>query len=222
MQWNPELSFISSYYPLILLACEQSQDGTKIWQTGVWSIIVLTDLLLNVFLGRQMQTLTDSSALWLASIVRPFRGSWNETGPQGSLLHWSMADGFLAHSVCWCTRRVVVVALFELLNDILLQSYFLCINCSPFDVLNLRFSFSFQCSLTVNGFFQKWKPLTLTAFAGSLWRYSLKTSKPRKNVHLKISKALCGIIQVVFIVSKAQYFQYRKEGFIIQAPKLHV
>ncbi len=50
-------------------------------------------------------------------------------------------------------------------------------------------------------FFLKYESLTLAAFAGSLWKYNFKTSKPSKNVHPKISKALSGIIQVFLIMS---------------------
>ncbi len=56
-------------------------------------------------------------------------------------------------------------------------------------------------------FFYKCEALTEAAFAGSLWRCSFKTSKPSKNVHPKLPVALCGIIQVFFIMSYAQYFQ---------------
>ncbi len=45
--------------------------------------------------------------------------------------------------------------------------------------------------------------LLLAVYRGSL----LKASKLYKNIHPKLSTALCGIIQVFFIVSHAQYFQ---------------
>ncbi len=57
------------------------------------------------------------------------------------------------------------------------------------------------------GFFQKCEPLTLAAFAVGLRRYSFTTSKLLKNVHPKLSKASCGMIQVFCLVSWAQYFQ---------------
>ncbi len=39
----------------------------------------------------------------------------------------------------------------------------------------------------------------LAVFAGSLWRYSFKISKPSKNVHPKLSAASSGVMQVLFI-----------------------
>ncbi len=51
------------------------------------------------------------------------------------------------------------------------------------------------------------QPLTLAAFAGSMWRKSFKTSKPSKNVHSKLSGASCDTIQVFFTMSLAQYVQ---------------
>ncbi len=45
--------------------------------------------------------------------------------------------------------------------------------------------------------------LSLEAYGDILF----KTSKPSKNIHLKLLKASCGIVQVVFILLYTQYFQ---------------
>ncbi len=72
------------------------------------------------------------------------------------------------------------------------------------------FFFSLQCSSMVNRWFLN------HPFAGCLSRYSPESIKTFLNFHPKLSSALCGIIQVFFIMSYAQYFQ----TFLFLARKL--
>ncbi len=60
---------------------------------------------------------------------------------------------------------------------------------------------SLRCLELKNVFFSFQRPSTLASFAGSLWRYSFRTSKPSKNVHPEHSAASCDSIQVSFMVS---------------------